>query len=268
MKRILICLLTLVLLFSTAAAEESQITPGTRVKLTMNGETVYGTVPDTAAGRAFLEKLPFSITGFRSTDDICCSVSEELESDPAENDQWTIGSFGWFGGWFTMLCDHEESFSGMNVPIVLRLDREGIETVTAMSGSIEIQVEAEDSTMSAENTMLITVDDKRLVVTLADNSSARALVELLRNGPLTVDMSDYGSMEKVGRLGTTLPTNDEDIVTGPGDVILYMGGALVIYYDRNHWDFTRLGKIEGATKEGLLEILGNGNVTVTLSLAE
>ena len=83
---------------------------------------------------------------------------------------------------------------------------------------------------------------------------------------LTVDMSDYGNFEKVGSLGQSLPTNDQSITTQPGDVILYQGNSITIYYGTNTWSFTRLGKIETATREGLLQALGDGDVQVTFSL--
>jgi hypothetical protein len=73
-------------------------------------------------------------------------------------------------------------------------------------------------------------------------------------------------MEKVGGIGTALPRNDEQITTEPGDLILFQGNSLVIYYAPNSWNFTRLGKIDGITKDELTDILGNGDVTVTLSL--
>ena len=115
-------------------------------------------------------------------------------------------------------------------------------------------------------TISIKVGSQTLTMTLADNSSARALVDKLKDGDLTVNMQDYSNFEKVGPLGFPLPTNDTQITTGPGDVILYQGSNLVIYYDRNSWSFTRLGKIEGATRQSLLSVLGNGDVTVTLSI--
>lgn len=115
-------------------------------------------------------------------------------------------------------------------------------------------------------TISIKVGSQTLTMTLADNSSARALVDKLKEGDLTVNMQDYSNFEKVGPLGFSLPTNDTQITTGPGDVILYQGRNLVIYYDRNSWSFTRLGKIEGATRQSLLSVLGNGDVTVTLSI--
>ncbi len=105
-----------------------------------------------------------------------------------------------------------------------------------------------------------------LTATLADNSSAAALRELLAEGPLTINMSDYGDFEKVGPLGADLPRNDEQITTSAGDIILYQGDKITIYYAANTWDFTRLGKIDGVTAEGLKEILGPGDVSVTLSL--
>ena len=83
---------------------------------------------------------------------------------------------------------------------------------------------------------------------------------------MTIDMSDYGNMEKMGPIGKDLPTNDEEITTKAGDLILYQGNSLVIYYDENSWNFTRLGKIEGVTGEELLDAFGDGDVTVTSSL--
>ena len=114
--------------------------------------------------------------------------------------------------------------------------------------------------------MKITIGNTVLTATLADNSSVTALKELLSKGPLTIDMSDYGNMEKVGPIGTSLPRNDTQITTGAGDIILYQGNSLVIYYDRNSWNFTRIGKIDGVSQTELKNILGSGNVTVTFSL--
>lgn len=117
-----------------------------------------------------------------------------------------------------------------------------------------------------DNTMKITAGDTIFTATLADNSSVDALKELLAKGPLTINMRDYASMEKVGPIGTDLPRNDEQISTGAGDIILYQGNSLVIYYNTNSWNFTRIGKIEGVTGEDILDAFGDGDVTVTFSL--
>lgn len=117
-----------------------------------------------------------------------------------------------------------------------------------------------------EDTMKIKIGDTVLTAELTDNSSVDALKELLAGGPLTINMSDYANMEKVGPIGSSLPRNDEQITTGAGDIILYQGNSLVIYYDRNSWNFTRIGKINGVSQDELKEILGDGEVTVTFSL--
>ena len=91
---------------------------------------------------------------------------------------------------------------------------------------------------------------------------------MLENGKLTVEMSDYGDFEKVGSLKTTLPRNDEYITTEPGDLILYQGNSITIYYDVNSWNFTRLGKIDDITQSELKNILGKGNITAVFSLPE
>ena len=119
-----------------------------------------------------------------------------------------------------------------------------------------------------ETKLLISVGDTELTATLADNSSAQALVELLKQGDITIDMSDYSNFEKVGELPETLPKNDEQINTDYGDLILYLGHRFVIYYDKNSWNFTKLGHIDNISQEELKAILGEGDVTVTLSLKQ
>jgi len=106
----------------------------------------------------------------------------------------------------------------------------------------------------------------KLTATLADNSSATAFNELLKKGPLTIKMSDYGNFEKVGPLGTKLPRNDTQITTEAGDIILYQGNQITIYYDTNSWNFTRLGKVDGVTQTELKKILGKGDVTAVFEV--
>ena len=107
-----------------------------------------------------------------------------------------------------------------------------------------------------------------LAATLADNSSAMAFYELLEKGPVTIKMTDYGNFEKVGPLGTKLPRNDTQITTQAGDIILYQGNQITIYYDTNSWNFTRLGKVDGVTQAELKKILGKGHVTAVFSVME
>lgn len=142
----------------------------------------------------------------------------------------------------------------------------GYETPESAEPVEEEPSQREEETGVAQNLFYITAGDTTFTAVFADNSSAQALKELLEQGDLTLSMSDYGGFEKVGSLGSQLPQNNEQITTGPGDVILYQGSSITIYYDTNSWNFTRLGKIENVTKEELLAALGAGDVEVTFSL--
>ena len=112
----------------------------------------------------------------------------------------------------------------------------------------------------------IKVNNRILTALLEDNSSTIALVEKLKQDDITINMSDYGNFEKVGDLGFSLPRNDKQITTEAGDLILYQGNSITIYYDTNSWNFTKLGRIIDLTQDELKEILGKGDVTVTFSL--
>lgn len=114
--------------------------------------------------------------------------------------------------------------------------------------------------------MNIQVNGADIEVKLYDNSSAAAVRELLRKGPLTIPMKDYAHMEKFGSLGAQLPTNDEHISTEAGDVILSEGNLLVIYYAPNTWNFTRLGKVQNLSESELKKVLGKGDIIATLTL--
>ena len=110
--------------------------------------------------------------------------------------------------------------------------------------------------------VVVTIGNRSFVVEMEHNSSAEALVEKLKTNMLKLNMSDYGNFEKVANLPWELPTNDESITTVPGDVILYQGNKLTIYYDENTWEFTRIGHISGVTQDELKSLLGDGDVTV------
>ncbi len=116
------------------------------------------------------------------------------------------------------------------------------------------------------NQLYLHVNGHTLTVDLQDNSSVHALVDYLKSGGITVAMRDYAHFEKFGELPRSFPRNDERITTGAGDVILSEGNLLVIYYDRNSWNFTRIGKIRDIGQAELKQILGDGDVSVTVSL--
>ena len=124
---------------------------------------------------------------------------------------------------------------------------------------------SEDITDGPYQVLTIDCADTSFVVQLEKNSSADGLAEKLSLGAIELEMSDYGGFEKVGELPWELPTNDTQITTVPGDVILYQGNKITVYYGENTWSFTKLGHID-ATREELLSALGSGDVQVRLSL--
>ena len=114
--------------------------------------------------------------------------------------------------------------------------------------------------------LTVVAGDRAFTVDLEDNTSARAFFEKLRSDPLTVEMHDYGNFEKVGELPWELPKNDGEITTEPGDLILYQGNQITIYYAENTWQFTRLGRLR-ATEEEILETFGGkDNITAEFFL--
>ena len=76
----------------------------------------------------------------------------------------------------------------------------------------------------------------------------------------------YGGFEQVGSIGSTLPTSDKQMTTKAGDIVLYSGNQIVIFYGSNSWSYTKLGCISNKTVDELTDLLGKGNITVTLSL--
>ena len=129
------------------------------------------------------------------------------------------------------------------------------------------QQQEEDETKMTDKIQL-TISGTTLPVLIEDNVATRALVAALREGSITYTARDYGGFEKVGALGRSLPTSDTDITTQAGDVILYNGDNIVLFYGSNSWSYTRLGKIQYKTLDELKSFLkaGGGNISVTLSL--
>ena len=119
---------------------------------------------------------------------------------------------------------------------------------------------------SSQTKVVLKVDGNTMTATLTDNGATRELAKLLEQGDITIRMSDYGGFEKVGALPQSLPTSNTQITTEPGDIMLYQGNQMVIFYGSNSWSYTRLGKIDGATTSNLRQFLGNGDITLTLSL--
>ena len=112
--------------------------------------------------------------------------------------------------------------------------------------------------------MKVTVGETGFTATLADNEAVDALVEMMESGPVVLQMRDYASFEKVGPLGKSLPASNRQMTTQAGDIVLYRGDQIVMFYGTNSWSYTRIGHIDDLT--GWEDALGDGDVTVTFSM--
>lgn len=119
---------------------------------------------------------------------------------------------------------------------------------------------------SAQTKILISTEENRsMTATLVDNEATKKLIALLAVGPITIEMNDYGGFEKVGDLPEAFPTSNSQITTEPGDIMLYQGRSMVIFYGTNTWSYTPLGKIDNTSETELRKFLGTGKITLTIS---
>ena len=147
--------------------------------------------------------------------------------------------------------------------IVSEESREPVSGTAAESQETEgQQIEEENSEMQ----MNVQVGGSTFTATLEENEAVNELVKMMEQGPVTIQMSDYSGFEKVGSLGTSLPASNRQTTTRAGDIVLYQGNQIVIFYGSNSWSYTRLGHIDDLT--GWEEALGSGEVTVTFSLED
>ena len=112
------------------------------------------------------------------------------------------------------------------------------------------------------------IDDTVVQVEWENNESVQALRELCTNQPLTIQMSMYGGFEQVGAIGKKLQRNDKQTTTESGDIVLYSGNQMVVFYGSNSWAYTRLGRITDKTASEMKELLGRADVTIKVSVDE
>ena len=122
------------------------------------------------------------------------------------------------------------------------------------------------SAANPNDVIKLKVNDAVFDVELENNSATQELMKTLKNGNVTINASDYGNFEKVGELGFSLPTNDENVNTAPGDIVLYQGNQISLFYDSHSWSYTKIGKIQNVDSNQLKNVLGSGDVKLTLSL--
>lgn len=152
-------------------------------------------------------------------------------------------------------------------------------TDTATTKAIEETTDLQEEVTQAQNDepsehadektfeLQMTIGNTPVSVDWEDNEAVEALKDLCRNQPLTIQMSMYGGFEQVGPIGTALPHNDVQTTTSAGDIVLYSGDQMVVFYGSNSWAYTRLGHITDKSAEDMAELLSNGDTVITISLS-
>ena len=159
-------------------------------------------------------------------------------------------------------------FGGINdwTGEIVTVDSTG-ETVPAESETSEAEAVAEDRDVKEDVSMRLMIGEMDVPVTWEENASVKALREIVSEGPLTIRMSMYGGFEQVGPIGQRIVRDDQQTTTDYGDIVLYSGDQIVVFYGSNSWAYTRLGHID-LTKEEMTDLLSNGDVVLTISWEE
>ena len=136
--------------------------------------------------------------------------------------------------------------------------------VTNWVRSLDIKSSDKSKENNNLNTIKIEVNNKELIVELEENEATNELVQKLNSGNVVVEANEYGGFEKVGSLGFSLTREDKQVTTKAGDLVLYQGNQISLFYDSNSWSYTKLGKVTNMSANELKEVLGSGDVTLTL----
>ena len=160
----------------------------------------------------------------------------------------------------------ENIYSNQSIEnINITTEKNSAKTENATETPIQEQVKEE---IKEENIDMIKikVNSNVLEVKLEDNEATKSLVERLKNGDISVNANEYGGFEKVGNLGFSLPRNDKSITTSAGDIVLYQGNQISLFYNSNSWSYTKLGRVQNVSGAELKNILGSEDVTLVISL--
>ena len=135
--------------------------------------------------------------------------------------------------------------------------------VTEISTSENVERESSEE---RDSTMIMKIGDTKVNVEWEDNQAVEALRDMAKDGDITIQMSMYGGFEQVGSIGQSLPRDDKQTTTSSGDIVLYSGNQMVVFYGSNSWSYTRLGHISDKDEAEMADLLSNGDVTITISM--
>lgn len=172
-------------------------------------------------------------------------------------------------------CSGNKKNSGDNQDVVTEIseseniERESSEENVMSEGTAMYQQAEKDESVDDEaigdSTMIMKIGDTKVNVEWEDNQAVEALRDMAKDGDITIQMSMYGGFEQVGSIGQSLPRDDKQITTSSGDIVLYSGNQMVVFYGSNSWSYTRLGHISDKDEAEMADLLSNGDVTITIS---
>ena len=240
---------------------------GTKILLHFGDTVIPGVLNDSETAQALIAKLPYTQHMSRYSHDFC-GVTEDLPYNEEEE------HYGWLNGdidyatdapYFTILFEDQDESEIYGSQVNIGVITCPLSDIAALNGSYDVLIELDESEEEEEPMMQMKINDTPVTVAWEDNESVSALKELAAND-LTIQMSMYGGFEQVGSIGQRLPSSDVQTSTSSGDIVLYSGNQLVVFYGSNSWAYTRLGHITDKTPEEMRTLLSNGDVTITISM--
>ncbi len=145
-------------------------------------------------------------------------------------------------------------------------DNQNVVTEISTSENVETESSEENDEPEGDATMIMKIDDTKVNVEWEDNQAVEALRDMAKDGDIIIQMSMYGGFEQVGSIGQSLPRDDKQTTTSSGDIVLYSGNQMVVFYGSNSWSYTRLGHISDKDEAEMADLLSNGDVTITISM--
>ena len=238
---------------------------GTKILLHFGDTVIPGVLNDSETAQALIARLPCTQHMSRYSHDFC-GVTENLPyHEEEEHNGWLNGDIDYAtdASYFTILFEDQDKSESYGNQVNLGVITCPLAEIAALNGSYDVLIELDES--EAEPVMQMKINDTPVAVAWEDNESVAALKDLAQSG-LRIEMSMYGGFEQVGSIGRRLPSGDVQTSTSPGDIVLYSGNQLVVFYGSNSWAYTRLGHITDKTPEEMRELLGNGGVSVALAM--
>ena len=226
------------------------------ITITAGDHVITATLYDNAAGRALWEKLPLTLNMMNLYGREMCYRfgAGGLPADDAADTGYEIGDISYWPPAGSLVILYKQNGEVFEQQPIGHTD----DDISFFDGMPDTDV----TFGRVEEKMILKINETKVPVTWESNDSVEALKSLL---PLTIQMSMYGGFEQVGPIGQSIVRDDQQTTTGAGDIVLYSGNQIVVFYGSNSWAYTRLGHVE-LTEQELVELLGNGDATITISI--